>query len=263
MSLIRIMTNFNIELEFPAAPFHRRLLAWILDMILLILFSIIYFKIILLFNVRGVNENFSVGALIFLGFILIFYHLICEIFLNGQSLGKKITGIRVVNENGGQPSVGQYVIRWVIRTSDLMAIAIVFSVNRVNNAETFINIGIPMILFFTDVILMAASKKNQRLGDMLAHTLLIRTSEKHSINDTVFLQMNEDYVPSFPQVMRLSDRDINSLKGILDTARKKGDYNLAEMASEKIKNHLKIQTTLAPFDFLDTLMQDYNYLASH
>ena len=63
--------------------------------------------------------------------------------------------------------------------------------------------------------------------------------------------------------MQLSDRDMNSLKGILDTARKKGDYNLAEMASEKIKNHLKIQTTLSPFEFLEVLLKDYNYLSAN
>jgi hypothetical protein len=71
------------------------------------------------------------------------------------------------------------------------------------------------------------------------------------------------YVPSFPQVMQLSDRDINALKGILDSAKKRHDYNLAEMASNKIKTHLKIETPLSPFDFLEVLLKDYNYLVSH
>jgi hypothetical protein len=63
--------------------------------------------------------------------------------------------------------------------------------------------------------------------------------------------------------MQLSDRDINSLKGILDTAKKRGDYNLAEMASNKIRNHLNIQTPLSPFDFLEVLLKDYNYLSAN
>jgi hypothetical protein len=61
--------------------------------------------------------------------------------------------------------------------------------------------------------------------------------------------------------MQLSDRDINSLKSILDTAKKRHDFHLAEMASEKIKNHLQIRTTLSPFDFLEVLLKDYNYLS--
>ena len=98
---------------------------------------------------------------------------------------------------------------------------------------------------------------------MLAHTILIRSSQKHSINETVFLDIGHDYVPSFPQVMQLSDRDMNSLKSILDTARKREDYNLAEMASEKIRNHLQIQTTLPAFEFLEVLLKDYNYLSTN
>ncbi len=81
------------------------------------------------------------------------------------------------------------------------------------------------------------------------------------MSESVFMEIGDNYVPVFPQIMHLSDRDINAIKTILDTARKKGDFNLAATASEKIKNHLKIQTSLSPFDFLDTLLKDYNYLS--
>src|SRR5690349_10558863 len=197
MSFIRIMTNFNIELEFPAAPFHRRLLAWILDVVFLSLFVTICIKII---NSLAEDnaENMIWVVFIFMLIVVLCYHLICEVTMNGQSLGKKITGIRVVNENGGQPSIGQFVIRWLIRTSDLMAVIILFaaalaSETKNRNLEVFWYVSIPMGLFIADVILVNASKKNQRLGDMLANTLLIRTTEKHSITDTVFLNVNENY----------------------------------------------------------------------
>jgi hypothetical protein len=61
--------------------------------------------------------------------------------------------------------------------------------------------------------------------------------------------------------MQLSDKDINAIKSILETARKKGDFYMASNASEKIKTHLKIDSNLSPFDFLDTLLKDYNYLS--
>jgi uncharacterized RDD family membrane protein YckC len=264
MSVIRIMTNFNIELEFPAAPFHRRLLAWVLDII--ILFIIARIAIEFLQQLQRNNAGSSLVSLlsVLLIILLLSYHFICEITMNGQSFGKKITGIRVVNENGGQPGIGQFMIRWLIRTSDLMAVfIIILSASGGGDIETYWQIGIPLGLFITDVILVNASKKNQRLGDMLAHTLLIRTSEKHSITDTVFLNIEDSYTPSFPQVMHLSDRDINSLKGIIDASRKRNDYNLAEMASNKIRNHLNIQTTLPPLEFLEVLLKDYNYLSAH
>lgn len=266
MSVIRIMTNFNIELEFPAASFLRRLAAWAIDIVILFIYIRISIEIIDALS-KLVSEQMM--WIVFLFFLIPFltYHLLCEATMNGQSFGKKLMKIRVVNENGGQPGIGQYVIRWLIRTSDLMAVIILIlmaeAASQGANAESFWRIGIPLGLFITDIILVNTSKKNQRLGDMLAHTLLIKATEKHTIDDTVFLDVADNYVPSFPQVMQLSDRDMNSLKGILDTARKKGDYNLAEMASEKIKNHLKIQTTLSPFDFLEVLLKDYNYLSAN
>lgn len=263
MSVIRIMTNFNIELEFPAAPFHRRLLAWIIDIVILFFYARLAAEIL-----DSLRDNEQVFWALFIILIIPFlcYHLICEVFMNGQSFGKKIMGIRVVNENGGQPNMGQYVIRWIIRTSDLMAVVIILLAPiafQGGDGEFFWSMAIPMGLFLADIILVNVSKKNQRLGDMLAHTLLIRSSQKHSIQDTVFLTIEDSYKPSFPQVMQLSDRDINSLKSILDTAKRKGDFNLAAMATEKIKSHLKIETHLSPFDFLETLLKDYNYLSAN
>jgi hypothetical protein len=116
-------------------------------------------------------------------------------------------------------------------------------------------------LLITDIILVVSNKKSQRLGDILAHTILVNTRAKGSMEETVFMEVADNYVPVFPQIMKLSDKDINAIKSILDTARKKGDFNLAAMASEKIKSHLKIDSAIQPFDFLDTLLKDYNYLS--
>jgi uncharacterized RDD family membrane protein YckC len=263
MSAIRIMTNFNIELEFPAAPFHRRLLAWLIDMIVLVIYMVLSARLISWIERSG-GEKMIWVAFVLLLIPFLTYHLICEVAMNGQSIGKKITALRVVNENGGQPSIGQFVIRWLIRTSDYMVLIIILFAPRAaetGNLDYLWKIGIAISLLVLDIILVNASKKNQRLGDMLAHTLVIRSSERMSIEDTVFLDISGNYIPSFPQVMQLSDRDINSLKGILDTARKRHDYALAEMASNKIRNHLNIETSLSPFDFLEVLLKDYNYLS--
>jgi hypothetical protein len=123
--------------------------------------------------------------------------------------------------------------------------------------------GITFALFIIDIILIASTPRSQRLGDMLAHTMLIRTTQKAVIEETIFQQVQEDYNPLYPQVMQLSDRDINALKGILDTAKKQGDYNLADRAATKIKAHLKIETSVSAFDFLESLLKDYNFLAAH
>src|SRR5437660_1528927 len=123
MSTILIKTNFNIYLEFPAAPFARRLVAWFLDIIVLIIYTVVAVKLMNPFS-RAVGETASWVMFLILAVPFLSYHLISEILMNGQSVGKKIMGLRVVNENGGQPSIGQYIIRWLIRTSDIMAVVI-------------------------------------------------------------------------------------------------------------------------------------------
>lgn len=264
MSTIRIATTFNIDLEFPVAPFHRRLIAWFLDILVLVFYIFIVIKVIDSFTPqKRFSSGEGIGALLMLLAIpLLTYHLICEVLMNGQSIGKRIMGLRVVNENGGKPSISQYIIRWLIRTSDYITVVIVLYAPFAAGTDPgfFWKIGAAFGLFVADVILVNTTKKHQRLGDILAHTLLIQTIQKRDIDETVFLHVANDYTPSFPQVMNLSDRDINALKGILDAVKIHHDYNLAERASEKIKTHLKIESTLPPFKFLEVLLKDYNFL---
>lgn len=268
MSTIKVATNFNIDLEFTAAPFHKRLIAWALDLLLQVLYLVLAFRLLNSYTSRleyssdSAYNLWAIGLLIILPFLV--YHISCEILMNGQSVGKRIMEIKVVSENGCRPGMSQLVIRWLIRTSDYMLLIIIlYGPSSILSGYSFISaIGGSILLLFTDVVLVNATRKNQRLGDILAHTIIISTKQNAAIEETVFLQVAEQYVPQFPQVMQLHDRDINSLKGILDTAKKRHDYQLADRASEKIKTHLNIQTSMSPFDFLEVLLKDYNYLAS-
>jgi uncharacterized RDD family membrane protein YckC len=268
MSTVQIATNFNIDIEFVSPPFHKRLLAWIIDIVIQIFYFIIAVRFYSwLHSQLGYGGNsaytmWAVGLLLLLPFLL--YHLVLEATMNGQSIGKKIMGIKVISENGGRPSFSQFIIRWLIRTSDFTIFLLIIMVPYAEVYGPVIYWGMAgaIGLLFTDIILVN-SRKQQRLGDILAHTYLIKTKQTEKITDTIFLDVAENYVPSFPQVMQLSDKDINALKSILDTAKKHRDFHMAATATEKIKNHLKIETKLEPFDFLEVLLKDYNYLSTN
>lgn len=272
MSTVRIATNFNIDIEFTAPPFYRRLLSWTIDIVILIFYIVIasrffgWIKEQMDFDDDSQVTLWAVYLLLTLPFML--YHVVLEATMNGQSIGKKIMGIRVVSENGGRPSLGQLIIRWLIRTSDYMLLIIIVLMIVISSygmnlgMEMYIALTLAIGLLLVDLILVN-TRKQQRLGDILAHTVLINTRQKEKIEDTVFLEVADSYVPQFPQIMQLSDRDMNALKGIIDTARKHKDYNMALMAAEKIKAHLKIDTYLEPQEFLDVLMKDYNYLSTN
>ena len=59
--------------------------------------------------------------------------------------------------------------------------------------------------------------------------------------------------------MQLSDKDVNTLKGIIETVKKNGNYDLSMRIAERIKSKLTIQSDQDSLDFLETLLKDYNY----
>lgn len=267
MSTVRIPTNFNIDLDFEVPEFYRRMLAWLLDILLLFFYIKIaneFFKVFVANrHIFDSDESYNMQFISIILWLPVFiYHPVCEITMNGQSFGKKLTGLQVVNETGGRPAISQFLIRWLIRTADIMIVVLILY-----NVLVFLDprllwalIG-SILLVITDIVLVVSTVKSQRLGDILAKTILIRTQTRGSIEETVFQEVADNYVPVFPQIMQLSDRDINAIKSILETARKKNDYNMAATASEKIKAHLKIDSQMSPFQFLDVLLKDYNYLS--
>jgi uncharacterized RDD family membrane protein YckC len=270
MAVIKVPTNFNIDVEFEIPEFYRRLLSLIIDMTFqyfyLILAGAIYTSAIRNSD-GGIDSMYDISALRLLLLLpIMIYHIVMEITTNGQSIGKKIMNIRVVNENGGRPGISQFIIRWLLRLSDFWILWLVYYLlsnpDLSQNMETTFLIIVVLAFLITDIVLVVSSKKGQRIGDILAKTILIRINAKSNIEDTVFIDVADSYVPSFPQIMQLSDKDINAIKSILETARKRGDYNMAESACYKIKSHLKIESTIPPFDFLDVLLKDYNYLST-
>ena len=270
MGVIKVPTNFNIDVEFEIPEFYRRLIALLMDMLI----EFFYFKIaseIFKSIIRNsyyddVDQQYNlqaIGMLLFLPILV--YHIVMEITMNGQSVGKRIMGIRVVNENGGKASISQFLIRWLLRVSDVWIVLLIFVLasnpDFGRNMETTFIILAALGFLITDIALVVTSPKGQRIGDLLAHTILIRTNAQSSIEETVFQEVADNYIPSFPQIMQLSDKDINAIKSILETARKKGDFHMVTAATEKIKSHLKIESSLSPFDFLEVLLKDYNYLS--
>ncbi len=258
MASIQINTPFNLAIDFELAGLHKRIFAYLTDLFILVIYSWgmrqFLYSII---DVRG--ENWFGIDIIFVSIPMLLYALVCEITMHGQTLGKKIFGTRVMSLEGGEPAVSQYLIRWVTRFFEWpLVFGFVFPGFLVLYQLIFVGFfGIFVI------IIIAVTKSSQRLGDLAAGTVIVDTRIKTSIHETVFLDIShKDYAVQFPDVMKLSDRDINSIKGILDVAVKKGDLNLAVTAAEKIKNHLKIKSSLSPYDFLETVLMDYNYLST-
>ncbi|HEX7757519.1 MAG TPA: RDD family protein [Niabella sp.] len=269
MPVISIPTSFNIDVAFEVPSFGRRMAALLIDMVVEICYLIAAGWLInkiesgmYTWNEDSAYNRWAIGLIAAVPFFL--YHPLMEITTNGQSIGKKIMQLRVVNVNGGKASISQFLIRWLLRVSDLWIVILLFLLlsfggNSLQSALIFL-FGFGFLL--TDIILVASSKKSQRIGDMLAHTILIRLNRHQDLSNTIFREINEGYVPVFPQVMQINDRDLNVIKSLLDNARKTHQYDSLRPAADRVKGYLKLETDMEPYQFLDKLLEDYNYLST-
>ncbi len=258
MSTVQISTPFNIALDFDIAPFHKRLLAYVIDIIILVLYSLLarYF----LYTLLHLKGEYVTGVdIVVVSVPMLLYHLLCEMIFHGQSLGKKALDIRVMSLDGGDPTLSQYLLRWFFRVWEW---PLVFSFVWPDFFVLFqlFYVGLFGIIV---VIIIAVTQKNQRLGDLAANTTVVNTKINSSIHDTVFMEITQkDYEVKFPQVLKLSDRDINTIKTVLNQSYKSNQYETAHRIAGRIKQVLAVETDMEVDIFLEQLIADYNFLAT-
>jgi uncharacterized RDD family membrane protein YckC len=256
MSIIQIATPFNIDIEFELAEFHKRLLAYIIDFIVLILYLI---SIVYIFLGSFQLSQASMGFLLLVIFLpMLFYTLFTELWMNGQTLGKMALQIKVVSLDGGEATLGQYLLRWFLRFYEWGFIILTLFYGDIYKGVLMLILG-----GVTSMIIIAITQKSQRLGDLAAGTVVVNTKSKLTINDTVFMAIDAtNYTVKFPEVMRLSDRDINTIKNVLTQSANKNNSVMCNKVAQKVKEVLKIETDFQDIDFLKKLLEDYNYLAT-
>jgi uncharacterized RDD family membrane protein YckC len=81
--------------------------------------------------------------------LFIAYHVVCE-GVTGQTLGKRVVGIRVVDEEGARIGWGASFVRNILRLVD------------------------GLFFYLIGAFFASSSPKGQRIGDRAAHTLVVR-----------------------------------------------------------------------------------------
>jgi uncharacterized RDD family membrane protein YckC len=270
MSVVSIATPFNIELEFTVSTFGRRALAWLMDAAVMLLYRLAYGFAV--YDYLPDNEHIRLLIItITLGLPLLLYHFLMEVFFHGQSIGKKLMGIRVVNFMGNEASISQYLIRLLFRSYFLVPlvasviVALFYDVTTADWNMMIIFAGIVLVFAALGMFLyFLLSKHGQRLGDKLANTLVIEDKAKADFHKTIYLEIaDEAYQVLYPDVLKLTDRDINGIRNLLDVKRitKEHEAYMTRIAV-RITEVLGIATTQEPYDFLAQLLRDYNFLTS-
>jgi len=239
---LQINTTQNVNIKFIAASVGERILAYIIDLIIKLAYIVVTYQ--LMFNLFEINEliddmdHWSQIAIIVSFYLpVVFYSLIFETFLDGQTIGKRIMKIKVVKIDGYQAALADYLVRWFFRIVD-----------------------INMMSGIVALIAIITSKKSQRLGDMTAGTSVITLKNNVNISHTILEELGEGYVPTYPSVINLSDNDARIIKETFIRAKAARDYPTLIKLRKKIVDVIDIKNyNDSDIHFIDTILKDYNY----
>ncbi len=154
---LNIDTPELVTIEMPLAGIGSRFIALLIDMLLwfagllvLILLAVIFLPAI--HAASQISEKWAIAIVIFIVFLFNWgYFTLFEAFWNGQTPGKRIAKIRVIQQTGRPIGIFESMARNFIRYIDQI--------------PSFYVVG---------VIAMFVTRQHQRLGDLAAGTLVVR-----------------------------------------------------------------------------------------
>lgn len=229
---VAIRTSQNVLLEYEPASIGDRILATLID-------YVVFLGWFMLTLVVPAALAFPTGTYYIILIVLLpiaLYDLLCEWLLNGRSLGKLAMQIRVVMLDGTQPGLGAYLLRWLLRI-------------------------VESVVFFggvVPVVTVAANGNGQRLGDIAAGTTVVKAKPSVSLTDVLARPLPDDYAVQFPDVSLLADHDIRVVRDVL----RRGDERVLTRTADKIKEVTGIRSTLGSRTFLETVVDDYQFITT-
>jgi len=148
-------TPEGVSLDIVLAGLGSRFIAFLLDFVIQVaLFVIVAIVIGLLFRGGDETSRLLAGGTVALVLLLDFigYFIVCEMLWSGRSIGKRAAGTRVVRVNGAPIGFWSSLLRNFVRLVDML----------------------PTPFYLVGSVLILSTSKNQRLGDLLGGTVVIR-----------------------------------------------------------------------------------------
>ena len=149
---LRITTPEMVTFDYRLAGIGSRILAQLIDFPIQVLLLLVAIFGSFALGALLRNGNLAILVAVVSAFLLVWgYHIVSEAVWSGQTLGKKVFGLRVVGDQGEPLRVSQAFIRNLIRIIDFL--------------PGFYGIGL-VVLFLNG--------RGKRLGDMAAGTVVVR-----------------------------------------------------------------------------------------
>lgn len=252
---IAVDTPENIQLEFELAGLASRFLAYLMDAliqlaILLILFYALTIAAVALssFVPEEARDFLPVAAILLIFLLYEGYFVFLETYWRGQSIGKRILGLRVVKD-GGQP----------IRFTDAF----------IRNIMRFADMLPPIWFYPTYGIgcaVLMSNRLHKRIGDFAAGTIVVREKRIRGFEHVRALQIHPDMLRQIrmPFTGSLTNDDLYVVREFFyrkNTFPPDVRLKLAESIATHIRVKLRMEQPIAqPVKFLDDLML---YLENH
>jgi len=240
VSNIAINTTQNVTIEYELASVRERIISFLMDyFILIVMLVLLSFFITFLFS--SDLEEYLIYIILIPTYV--FYSLTSEIIGNGQSLGKKALGIKIIKLNGKEPTTSDYMMRWAFRLIDI-----------------YVSLGM------VASSLISSGNKGQRLGDLIANTTVVRLrpSRTVTLKEILSIKTLGDYQPVHTNVRLLKEDEMILIKQVIERYQKyrnEAHRSALDRVAVAAAKKLSLQLPKDRVDFLRTLLKDYVVLS--
>ena len=234
-----IQTAQNVPLALEPASVGERIVATVVDALVVMAWAFVVSAVA--FGALGLPDSWALATLL-LYLPVGLYHLAFEVFLEGRTPGKLVTKTQVARLDGAQPTLGQYLLRWLLRFVDVTATA-----------------GTAAL------VSVLVTRRSQRLGDLAAGTTVVRRRRRVRLAEVLYPPPEPDHVATFPQAERLTDADVRTLRAVLVrlrlSSRDARATALARRAKAAVEKRLELEPVqMPPEAFLRAVVRDHVFL---
>lgn len=243
MKTILIHTTQHVDIEYRLASVVERVAAFLIDLFAFLSGYVFGF---LLFEWLVAPDLSDIPATVYVFFVpmglYVLYHFLSESFWSGQTLGKRLLRLRVLRVDGEDPVTADHLIRAIFQLPD-----------------NLFSLGV------ASVVLISGTDKSQRLGDMIAHTTVIKTNGHlpYTLADILSIASDESYTVRYPEARRYTDEDLLVVKECLQRLARypnRAQANAVTDLARRLQDQMGIETDQAPREFLERVLRDYVYL---
>ena len=251
---INILTPQKVKIQFQIATSIERVFAFIIDVVIMGLLGLLgLFIAISILDTYNTGSDESYDARQTAEIIIIitaclsfaFYTLSQDIYFGGQTIGKRIIGIKIIKANGMHPSPSDYMIRWCFRWLELWS--------------TW-----GLLAFFITLF----NRDGQRIGDIMAGTVVIKIKPtyKFKLSDIIAIKTNTTYQPQFKEVVNFKEEEMILIKMLIERTakqRNKAHLDALELAAKRVADVLELKTIPSEnaLHFLKQVLNDYIILS--